>query len=307
MVMFTLIFVLFGVLMWAATGVLLYFRRRQLRKIDLMRQLETTRASAVSDLASGTLIEVKGTLRCESPLKSEMTEQVCAYYLSQAIREYLERDYGDDNDVSTNRRRSEVIASNEQLAPFIIEDGWGTVGVRGEGAEIDALEVMNRFQKDPGEGAITLGGVTINLGGGEHTLGYRYVEKVLRVDEPVYVLGVVQEDGQLGGPPESDREKRFLISYRSEEQLEKKYRRDALWLGLIALACSSSGRSFWGSASQLPQGPSVSNRRSGCRPGLPRQAKKKRTGRTASFVERHGRTREPTAFLETTDLAFCRA
>jgi hypothetical protein len=43
------------------------------------------------------------------------------------------------------------------------------------------------------------------------------VESVLRVDEPAYVLGAVQEDGQIGTPAESGREKRFLISYRSEE------------------------------------------------------------------------------------------
>ena len=244
MAVFTLIFVLFGILMWVAAGVLLYFRRRQLRKIDLMSQVETTTASTVSGLAPGTLVEVKGTLRCESPLKGEMTEQVCAYYLSQVTREYLEKD--DDDDVGKSQRRSEVMASNEQFAPFTVEDRWGTVGVRGEGAEVDALEVINRFEKDSGEGAITLGGVTIDLGGGEHTLGYRYVESILRVDEPVYVLGELQEDGQIGAPSESEGEKRYLISYRSEEQLEKKYRRDALWLGLIALCLFLFGAIFLG-------------------------------------------------------------
>ena len=243
MVVFTLIFVLFGILMWVAAGVLLYFRRRQLRMIDLMGQVETSTAYEVSGLAPGTLVEVKGTLRCESPLKSEMTEQACAYYLSRVIREYRERDY--DDDVGSGRR-SEVMASNEQFAPFAVEDRWGAVGVRGEGAEVDALEVMNRFEKDPGEGGITLGGVSINLGGGESTLGYRYVESVLRVDEPVYVLGAVQKDGQIGAPAESGREKRFLISYRSEEQLERKYRRNALWLGLIAAGLFLFGAIFLG-------------------------------------------------------------
>jgi E3 ubiquitin ligase len=72
------------------------------------------------------------------------------------------------------------------------------------------------------------------------------VESVLRVDEPVYVLGVVREDGQIGAPAESEREKRFLISYRSEEQLEKKYRRNALWLGLIAGGLLLFGAIFLG-------------------------------------------------------------
>ena len=41
--MFTPIFALFGVLMSAAAGVLLYFRRSQLRKTGLMRDTETMR------------------------------------------------------------------------------------------------------------------------------------------------------------------------------------------------------------------------------------------------------------------------
>ncbi len=243
MVAFTLIFLIFSILMWVAAGVLLYFRHRQLRMIDLMRQVETSTGSRSSRLDPGALVEVKGTLRCESPLKSEMTEQVCAYYLSQVIREYRERGY---DDVRPGRRGSEVIASNERFAPFAVEDEWGAVGVRGEGAEVDALETMNRFEREPGKGGITLGGTKIDLGGGARTLGYRYAESVLRVDEPVYVLGVLQEDGQIGSPAESERDKRFLISYRSEEQLERKYGKSARWLGLIALGLFLFGTIFLG-------------------------------------------------------------
>src|ERR671916_2478197 len=217
MVVFTLIFVLFGILMWVAAGVLLYFRRRQLRMIDLIGQVETSTASEVSGLAPGTLVEVKGTLRCESPLKSEMTEQACAYYLSRVIREYRERDYDDDDDVGSDRR-SEVMASNEQFAPFTVEDATGSVTVNAEGAEVDAKEVVNRFERNTGsEGpSISLGGATIQLGGGERTLGYRYTESILPLDQPVYVLGTVQDAG-IGGPVTSDQGQRFVVSHRSEE------------------------------------------------------------------------------------------
>ena len=128
-----------------------------------------------------------------------------------------------------------MVASSERFAPFMVEDESGAVGVRGEGAEVDALEVMSRFERDSGgAGSITLGGLTVNLGGGPLTIGYRYVEGVLRVDSSVYVLGAVQQDGEIGAPAEEGGKGRFLISYRSEEQLQKKYRRDALWLALIA-------------------------------------------------------------------------
>jgi E3 Ubiquitin ligase len=103
------------------------------------------------------------------------------------VYEVTDRDSDGDSRTS---RRSEVVASNERFAPFVVEDESGAVGVRGEGAEVDALEVMNRFERETGgAGTITLGGVTVNLGGGARTVGYRYEEKILPVDSPVYVLG----------------------------------------------------------------------------------------------------------------------
>lgn len=241
MVLFAVIFFLVGVAMWVAAGVLLRFRRRQLGKTGLMRRVETSRAADLAGVPPGTPVEVKGTLRCEEPLKSEMAGQECAYYRSAVIREYYESDLGDD-DIGPDRR-SETVASNERFAPFAVEDGSGAVGVRSEGAEVDALEVMNRFEKNT-EGGITLGGITVHLGGGDRTIGYRHVESVLRPDEPVYVLGVLREDRQIGAPMEGDGETKFLISYRSEEQLEKSYRRGALVLGLLAVGLFLFGAVF---------------------------------------------------------------
>ncbi len=239
-----IMFLAFGVLAWVAVGVLLYFRRKTLSKTKLMRRLETSPAADVSGLAPGTPVEVKGTLQCAEPLQSEMAGKTCAYYRSQVIREYQETDRDADGDMET-RRRSEVVASNELFAPFAVEDDSGTVGVRGEGAEVDALEVVDRFERDTGgAGTVTLGGVTVNLGGGERTIGYRHVESVLPVDAPIYALGAVQEDGEVGAPPAGDEENRFLISYRSEEQLEKKYRKDALLLTLIAAGLFVFGAIF---------------------------------------------------------------
>ena len=59
MLLFILIFGGFGILMWVAAGVLLYQRRKQLGKTDLMRRVETTQASQVSGLSAGAPVEVK--------------------------------------------------------------------------------------------------------------------------------------------------------------------------------------------------------------------------------------------------------
>jgi hypothetical protein len=232
-----LILLLFAIIFLVAGGALLYFRSRTKQKAAMMGQTETSNASDVSGLAPGTLVEVKGTLRCEEPLTSEMAGERCAYYSSEVVREYLERDYDDDdNDVGSDRR-SEVVAQNEQFAPFTVEDPTGSVTVSAEGAEVDARQVVDRFERNTGsEGSsITLGGATINLGGGERTLGYRYTESILPVDASVYVLGTVQEGGGIGSPS-GDEGQRFVVSHRSEEALGQSLGKTVLWLGVGGIA-----------------------------------------------------------------------
>jgi hypothetical protein len=162
-----------------------------------------------------------------------MAEKTCAYYSSTVTREYLRPDYDDDdNDVGSDRR-TEVIAQNVQFAPFVVEDGTGFVGVHAEGAEMDARQVMNRFDRNVGnEGTFSLGGMTVNLGGGERTIGYRYTESILPVDEQVYVLGTVQEGGTVGAPPSDAKDHRFVVSHRSEEAHTQSLGKTALWLGV---------------------------------------------------------------------------
>src|SRR5919107_4624506 len=128
-----LILLLFAVIFLVAGGALFYFRSKNKQKAALMGQTETSNASDVSGLAQGTLVEIKGTLRCEEPLTSEMAGERCAYYSSKVEREYMERDYDDDDDDVGSDRRSEVVAQNEQFAPFSVEDSTGSVPVNAEG------------------------------------------------------------------------------------------------------------------------------------------------------------------------------
>jgi hypothetical protein len=230
-----LILLLFAVIFLVAGGVLLYFRNRTKQKSALMGQTETSNASDVTGIAPGTLVEVKGMLRCEEPLTSEMAEKTCAYYSSTVTREYLRPDHDDDNVGSD--RRTEIIAQNVQYAPFEVEDDSGSVPVDAEGAEVDARQVMNRFDRNTGnEGTFSLGGVSVNLGGGERTIGYRYTESILPVDESVYVLGTVQEGGGIGGPTSGEEGHRFVVSHRSEEAHAQSLGKTALWLGVGGIA-----------------------------------------------------------------------
>ena len=228
-----LILLLFAVILWVVGGVLLYFRRQAQEKASVMGQTGTSGAAEVSGISPGTQVEVKGTLRCEEPLESEMAGRPCAYYSSRVTREYTEPDY-DDDDVGSNRR-TETVAHNERFAPFSVEDGTGSVPVNAEGADVDAQQVVDRFERHTGGNgpSISLGGTTLHLGGGERTIGYRYAESILPVDAPVYVLGVVREDGSIGAP--SGEGQRFVVSHRSEEALGQSLGKNVLWLGLGAI------------------------------------------------------------------------
>ena len=226
-----LILLLFAIIFLIAGGVLLYFRNRTKQKAAVMSQTETSNASEVAGIAPGTLVEVKGTLRCDEPLTSEMAGKTCAYYSSTVTREYLRSDYDDDHDAGSDRR-SEIIAQNVQFAPFMVEDDTGFVGVHAEGAEVDARQVVNRFDRNVGnEGTFSLGGMTVNLGGGERTIGYRYTESILPIDESVYVLGAVQEGGTVGAPRSGGEGHRFVVSHRSEEAHTQSLGKTAFWLG----------------------------------------------------------------------------
>ncbi len=241
-----LIFLFFALAMLIAGVVLLYFRGRTRQKAALMKSVQTSDASEASALSPGTLVEVAGTLRCEEPLISEMSNRSCAYYSSHVTREYLDNRRDDDNDRPGSNRRSETLAENRQFAPFSVEDGTGSALVDAKEADIDAEQVVDRFERNTGgEGhSISFGGTTLSLAGGERTIGYRYTESILPVDAPVYVLGVVGDRGEISAPPKDRGDQRFVISYRSEEDLDRSLGRSSLWLGLIALGLFVLGAAF---------------------------------------------------------------
>jgi hypothetical protein len=250
-----------AVAFWAAGGLLLYVRHRTRRKVDLMRQTQTADASGVSALSPGTPVEVKGTLRCEGPLQSEMARESCACYFSRVTREYV-RSSGPSSDDSpgshhTRQTASETLSEIVRAVPFFVEDGTGRVEVHPQGSEVDAKEVVDRFEPSASPG-FALGGVPVPFDEEANTLGYRYTESVLPVDSPVYVLGVVREGGGIGAGPEPvdapveelplmkggelastlpssrDKERRFVISHRSEEVLEQDLARTAFWMAVAA-------------------------------------------------------------------------
>lgn len=232
-----LVLFLIGIVAWGVAALLLSLGRRSQAKANLAGRIVTSTAAETSSLISGEMVELKGTVRCDTPLTGELSQRQCVYYASEVVREYEERRQNSKGEWETHRR-SETVASNKQMTPFMVEDATGRVTVRPDGAEIDAQKVVDRFEQ-PNQAmgpSISFGGIALNLGGGGGTVGYRYRESIIPVDAPVYILGVFQESGEVGRPPEGSKQSRFVISHRSEEELRRSWRSSARWLAGGAIA-----------------------------------------------------------------------
>lgn len=224
-----------GLVLALVGGLLFYFGQKSARKAALIEGVPTSPAADVPNQAPGTLVEVVGTLRCDAPLTGELSSQACAYVSTTVEREYevLER----DSNGSTRRdKRSETVNSTTHSVPFSVEDESGRVAVTPDGADVDLMNVVDRYEEARSGASISIGGFNINLGSGDGTLGYRYRENILPVDQHVYVLGVVQADGSIGKPIDKRPNQTFTISYRSEEALLQSTASSAKWLRYSALA-----------------------------------------------------------------------
>ncbi|MFK0294661.1 E3 ubiquitin ligase family protein [Streptomyces sp. NPDC090442] len=154
-------------------------------------------------------------------LRSELENQECVWHRHRITRRY-EESYRNGTGSSRRRRTgTEVVAQNSSTTAFFVEDGTGRMVVRPGNEEfIGAEKVLDRFEPHTGNGnRLTLGPVSLDLGGGDGTIGYRREEWIVRPGSRTYVLGEASDAGgrlALGAPVEGGV---FVLSAKSEEEL----------------------------------------------------------------------------------------
>ena len=213
----------------------------QKRKLGLMQATQTASAAELQSLAQSVakeigagsfaeVTELKGTIRADHPLVSELAQLECVYYSMRVSREYEETYWDTDpkgNRVRKTRRGSEVVSQNTRQVPFEVQDASGGMRVEPEGATFVAEKALSRFDPgEPGSGSLSSGrwslalGTLPLLGSGRRTLGYRYEEEILPVGRSVYVLGEASDaGGTLAVRKPSKKGMRFMVSLKSEEEL----------------------------------------------------------------------------------------
>ncbi len=214
----------------------------QKKKLDLMQGTQTSTAAELASLAQSVakdigagsfaeVAEVKGTIRCASPLVSELANAPCVHYAMHVTREYEETYWDTDskgNRVQKHRRGSETVSENTRSCAFEVEDATGRITVDPSGAAMTGEKAYDRFEpgepRSPnlniGRWRFDLGSVT--LGSGRRTLGYKYEETIVPVGKPIYVLGEASDaGGSLSVRKPTKKGASFIVSLKSEEELTR--------------------------------------------------------------------------------------
>ena len=167
----------------------------------LMRATETTRAGDVAKLPAGSLVEVKGRLRCASPVTGDLSNSPCAHFAATVERDYEIVEYDASRKTSYRVRKTEIVQSTTLFAPFEIEDDSGRARVLPADAIIEGIAAVDR--RDGPDDAAGESVMQAALGAAnqpDRTLGFRYKEMHLPLDVEVYVLGVVGENRCIEAP-----------------------------------------------------------------------------------------------------------
>ena len=159
-----------GIFLIAAAG-LFWWRGKTGTELALIRATATSRAKDVAGLAVGSVVELKGQLRCQQPLSAEFSLKPCVYYRALTEREY-QHTSRDSSGNSRRERRFETVQSNVRHALCAIEDASGWVTLNFEGANVEGIETVKRYEP---VGA-SVGGLVGGLLNMDATTGHRYTE-----------------------------------------------------------------------------------------------------------------------------------
>jgi hypothetical protein len=253
-----------ALVLFALAGGLLVGATFQKKRLALMAVTETSKTAQLAALAQSVageigagsfteLVEVKGVVRCEQPIQSELARVPCVHYSMEVIREYEETTWETDGSgkrQSAVGRGSETVAEHERSCPFQVEDETGRIGVDPVGAKIIAEQVCDRFE--PGETPAALAppadeplswlppAAAVVASAPRRTLGYRYREEAIPVGKTIYVLGEASDQGGRMVVRKPAKGGTFLVSVKGEEELTSSARRGARWL-MVGTAVSAAG------------------------------------------------------------------
>ncbi len=163
---------------------------------------------------------MRGAIRCDSPLQSELAEIACIYYSFQVERETEEVYFTTDAEGRKEKRTRNTFTTvnqNQRRVPFWLEDGSGRLRVLPDAAEMISETVLSNYEPAGSRSQFQIGTVKLNWQQGV-VLGYRMREEAIPLDRELFVLGeVVDQDGELVLQKPS--KERMIISLKPKDSL----------------------------------------------------------------------------------------
>jgi len=214
-----------GIIVFIIGGGLFWLSKKQQATSTAMQQ---SKAVPINQLQANTQAEVQGTVVAKNPLTTPFSNRECVYYEYEVEKEVRER-----NAEGRLETDWETVEKDDKKIPFAIEDKTGTVMVNPEGATIEPRDLgEQRFRRGERFGSDILKNILSSIS----DANMRANEKALLANEPAYIFGNVTEGPN--GPEFKKGGKEFLISHKSEEEVQKSTARTATVmkvLGIIGL------------------------------------------------------------------------
>ena len=233
---------LIGAAVLAALGVVFWvIKGKKEGKSNTLSLMETSRVKDVQEnfteitnsMGSGSfthMVEVKGKAFADDVLNAELSGEDAVYVHSTVIHEYEKLETQKKSDGSTDQKwvkKKDTVSDNKIWSNgFGVKDDTGFVLVDPAKSKFHDEQLFSKFEKgDPQPNGlhISIKGFTIGLGGnknkGIRTIGYRYVERGIRLGTPLYVVGQANDrDGHLEISRPSDKKEPFIVSVKSKDE-----------------------------------------------------------------------------------------
>ena len=211
-------------------------------KLAQMRETSTASAAQLAGAPVGTRVELKGIAEALQSLTSPATNTQCLYY-KHKVEGLEEKQKRDEKGNLHTEQNWETVAEDERYASFVLRDSSGGVRVDPDGAEFISTQSMNgqagaygySLPEEHQSVADAVMDVLTDDDHYRHYTRYRTSEWIIPVGRECYVLGSVA--GQRENASVGKGDGRFIISCKSEEELQKKFTwYYVLWLVFGALS-----------------------------------------------------------------------
>jgi hypothetical protein len=174
-------------------------------------------------------VELQGIAASAKPPKTPYSVREVAYYQAQLIQVFEATEYYKDDNGNQQRRtvrKEETLTNEKSVEPLLLKDpGTGetvAIDLQEGGMQLDLLEGSDRFE--PVENMHNYGFFSAFTPHqiGDRTLGYRMVEKIIPLAQPLYVLGEAYlRTGNIFVGRPGDKKKAYIVSTKSEGQIAK--------------------------------------------------------------------------------------